>query len=610
MKAETVARPVLDPRHIANGLEIPSENYCDQPYVVKTDDGAWLCEMTTGPGREGRSGQHVVSMRSTDRGRTWSVPVDVEPSDGPEASYATMVKTPSGRIYIFYNHNTDDLREVPAENPPYSDGLCRRVDSLGYHVFKYSDDGGQSWSTRRYVVPIREMAVDRENITSGRIRFGWNVGRPFIRDGDAYISFHKTGNFGLGFFTRSEGVLVKSPNLLTEPDPEQITWETLPDGDAGLRTPPGGGPVAEEHSYSVLSDGSLYAVYRTIDGHPACAYSRDGGHTWGEPRYERFASGRLIKHPRAANFAWKCSNGNFLYWFHNHGGVFIRRMSDVDFAAPGNPYMDRNPVWLCGGTEADSPEGKVIRWSEPEIILYHDDPYVGMSYPDLIEDDGRFFVTETQKSVARVHELDRELVEGLWRQAKHVGLARSGLVLDLPDEPPAQCPMPQLPRCLERDTARPDLGARDLRSGFTLDLWLQLDVLEAGRVLLDSRTDCGRGLCLRTSGRGAAEIVLNDGRTESRWACDPGALRPGVLHHLAAIVDGGPKVITFVVDGALCDGGDARQFGWGRFSPNLREANGAPTLRIGREVKGLRIYDRALRTSEAIGNWHTGANDV
>ena len=30
--------------------------------------------------------------------------------------------------------------------------------------------------------------------------------------------------------------------------------------------------------------------------------------------------GRRIKHPRAANFVRKFSNGKFLYWFHNHGG--------------------------------------------------------------------------------------------------------------------------------------------------------------------------------------------------------------------------------------------------------------------------------------------------
>ena len=65
-----------------------------------------------------------------------------------------------------------------------------------------------------------------------------------------------------------------------------------------------------------------------------------------------------------------------------------------------------------------------------------------------------------------------------------------------------------------------------------------------------------------------------------------------------------------MIDGALCDGSAFRQFDWGRFSPNLREVNGDESLRIGPKlsgkVKSLRVYDRRLRTSEAIGNWRAG----
>ena len=32
-----MANEIPDPRHIENGWEIPSEGYCDQPYIVKTD---------------------------------------------------------------------------------------------------------------------------------------------------------------------------------------------------------------------------------------------------------------------------------------------------------------------------------------------------------------------------------------------------------------------------------------------------------------------------------------------------------------------------------------------------------------------------------------------
>jgi len=595
--ATSVQKPP-DWRNMGCGWEIPSEKYSDQPYIVKTDDGAWLCVLTTGPGREGQAGQHVVTTRSTDQGKTWSELADVEPSDGPEASYAVLLKVPSGRVYCFYNHNTDNLREVLADDPPYKGGKAKRVDSQGYYVFKYSDDHGRTWSGKRYNIPVREMEIDRENPYGGKVRYFWNVGKPFIHDGAAYCSLHKVGGLGEGFFTRSEGVLLKSEDILTERDPEKITWETLPDGDAGLRTPPGGGPIAEEQSYSVLSDGSFYCVYRTVDGHPTFAYSRDGGHTWTEPQYKRYADGRLMKHPRAANFAWKCPNGKYIYWFHNHGG---------------KSYEDRNPVWLCGGVEVDTPEGKVIRWSQPEIVLYDDDPHIRMSYPDLVEEDGRYFLTETQKDVARVHEVDRELLEGLWAQFENASMTMKGLLLSLPNDGgavPKEIDMPELPAFLARDSARGDLGAKDLRRGFAIDMWIRLDSLAAGQAALDSRTEGGQGLALQTTTRGTVEIVLNDGRTENRWNCDTGMLEAGMLHHVAVIVDGGPKVISFVVDGKVCDGGEFRQFGWGRFSPNLRHANGSKTLRVGPglkgEIKALRIYDRYLRTSEAIGNFRAG----
>ncbi len=95
-------------------------------------------------------------------------------------------------------------------------------------------------------------------------------------------------------------------------------------------------------------------------------------------------------------------------------------------------------------------------------------------------------------------------------------------------------------------------------------------------------------------------------------------MEAGKLHHLVVIVDGGPKIVTFIPNGVLNDGGGCRQFGWGRFSPNLREVSrfthphgigseASEALRIGPSLRGdiraLRIYYRALRTSEALGNY-------
>lgn len=105
-------------------------------------------------------------------------------------------------------------------------------------------------------------------------------------------------------------------------------------------------------------------------------------------------------------------------------------------------------------------------------------------------------------------------------------------------------------------------------------------------------------------------MTLDDGWTRSAWDCDAGVLQRGRLHHVVICVDGGPKIITFVVDGALCDGGAGRPFGSGRFHRHLRGLNGSNELRIAPRLRGriasLRIYGRYLRTSEAISHFHAG----
>ena len=80
------------------------------------------------------------------------------------------------------------------------------------------------------------------------------------------------------------------------------------------------------------------------------------------------------------------------------------------------------------------------------------------------------------------------------------------------------------------------------------------------------------------------------------------------MQHVVATVDGGPKIISFIVDGVFNDGGEARTSGYTWFNSGLADVNGdanvtlAPSLQG--SLKSLRIYDRALRTSEAVGNFN------
>ncbi len=390
--------PAID---ISTGREIPSKGYCDQPYVVKLPDRTWLCTMTTGKGHEGQSGQHIVSCRSSDRGTTWESHIDIEPADGPEASWAMPYLTTYGRVYVFYTYNAENMRKVIADN----EYAARRVDTLGEYAFKYSDDGGHTWSRERWFIPVRETNIDRRNPYKGKVRFLWGVGKPIHHKGAMYLGFTKVGRFGANFIALSESWFLRCANIDTERDPDLLKWETLPEGNDGLKSPEG--PIASEVNLTALSDGSLFSTYRTDVGHPCHAYSRDDGITWTPSAFMTYGpKGRLVNHPRAANFVRKLTEGpyegRYIFWFHNN-------------SATG--WGGRNPAYLLGGIEVDGPDGKRIQWGEPVAVLYDNNPKARISYPDFIWDDG-LYITETQKSIARVHRIPDELLRSLWKEPK------------------------------------------------------------------------------------------------------------------------------------------------------------------------------------------------
>jgi hypothetical protein len=321
----------------------------------------------------------------------------------------------------------------------------------------------------------------------------------------------------------------------------------------------------------------------------------------------------MMKNPRAANFVWKCQNGKYLYWFHNHGGSFVREMWDPASPAPvrviergghGGPYNDRNPVWLSGGIEADSAEGRIIQWSQPEIVLYDDDPFIRISYPDLIEDHGKYFISETQKDIARVHEIPTDFLNKIWDSlAISLGTQAGADAQDnaalLPDAAPL------LPVFFTRDNASPDYRGKFTRSGFALEMVVTLDKLQADSII-DGRRDDKRGLALNITPDGCLELVMNDGWMEQRMTSEP-CLKTGEPMHIVVNVDGGPHIVSFIVNGQFCDGGVHRQFGWQRFSPYFRHVNWRETWETGKSINGeihqIKVHHRYLMTAEAINNW-------
>jgi hypothetical protein len=560
-----------DLRNVETGLVMPSLKYADQPYVIVTQKGQWVCVLTTGKGNEGAGGQHVAAAVSSDQGKTWSKLTAIESPAGPSASWACPLVTKFGRIYAFYTYNGDNVH-------------LGRDDTHGWYAFKYSDDGGRIWSQQRYRLPMRTTACDTIRSKGKVVHHFWGICKPIVVGDVVYFSFTKLGKYFLG---DGEGWLFRSDNILTEKDPGKIHWEMLPEGNSGIRNPEFGS-VQEEHNLAAMSrPGHLACVYRTTKGFPAISYSRNGGQTWSKPQAMRYSpGGRIIRHPRACPKIWRCGNGKFLFWCHQNGG---------------KTYTNRNPVWLCGGVEVDG----VIRWSQPEILLYHDNPKKRMSYPDLIEMRDRYWVTETEKEVARVHEIDSSLLKGLWSQFDCKIPAKRGLVVDLAGK--------QLAQAKRNGIALPKLPDLSKRHGFTVDLWIQIVDMKGPQVILDSRQrGKGKGLSVTKTKDGTLAVAFSDGKRSGGWDVDKGLLQAGRLHHVVFIVDGGPGIVSCVVDGRFSDGSaHVRQFGWGRFDRKIGAVGGGkltlPTG-AGADIIRLRIYNRYLRTSEAVGNFRAGAD--
>ena len=549
-----------DPRDIETGSEIPAEGYADMPLVVTLSDGSWLCTLTTGPGEEGAPGQYVIATRSTDHGKTWSQPVQISPRilrHGYESSWVVPLHVPEqgsdefGRVYASYVTNGDHITQVPGLEGRDDD----RVDMLGWYVYRYSDDAGQSWSNERRI-EIPETEVDLHNTFDGRVQMLWGVDEPIVTDLHTLIAFTKIREH---LVTGTEGWLLACDNLTTEPDPAKHEWRLLPMGNAGepetwkgLRSETHFRTTQAEHDLTALNEpGQFIIINRTDTGLISISRSSDNTNSWSEPEPMVYADGSSIRNPRANAKIWKTANGRYLLWFHNHGGT---------------RFEDRNPGWLAGGIEHDGD----ILWSQPEIALYHNDPDVRISYPDLIEQGDRYWLTETEKDTARVHELDASLIEGLWAQ------------LDNKANPPTDT----ISANTEIDFSK--------NEGFSIALAFSNYDL-ATLSTLASAGDDETGWTIRAVRGPTLEIELRSQGQTYIWQSDRVASVAGKSHHAVITFDPGPAIVTMTINGKLHDGDGKRQFGWGRFTRDFPPFALNPS-----GSDDIKVFARALRTSEAV----------
>jgi hypothetical protein len=235
---------------------------------------------------------------------------------------------------------------------------------------------------------------------------------------------------------------------------------------------------------------------------------------------------------------------------------------------------------------------------------------MGMGYPDLLEGaGGAIFMTQTNKTHARLHELSGAMLALLFAQDSVAVEAAGALALRFDARSQgAAFATPRLPN----PAVYAGAGA-----GATLGLWLDAHAAsapDANATLIDVGALrllvlAGRAvqLELRDAAPGAAVALQTDAECTARL------LRAGQPHYLAAVLDAGAHVLTLSVDGAICDGGVEAEFGWQWLPQAMGDlaAGAAPSFTLGAGYRGRILgghwYQRFLYASEVVGNWRAGA---
>jgi len=518
-------------RKMENGTAIFSAGYVDQPYIVKLSGKIWLCCYTWSNTNEGGRHETVGISRSNDSGKTWQFQSSLEEGSGASAFYGIPFANSFGRVYVFYGYNIDNVTTL--------NNKSIRTDAVGELCYKYSEDSGNTWSKRQTIaMPVTQY--DSLNDWHGKYQEWWSICKPILANNELYFSFTKVEKY---VYINGEGWVVNCPNINKEHNVAKLTWNFLPPGNTGIRSS-AMGITQEEHNIVQLNNGGFACVFRTQNGYPAICYSNDNCNTWTEPRPMMFSTGNLMRHPRACPRIFKCSNGNYLLWFNNR-------------SMPSKIWWGRNPIWVCGGVEKN---GTII-WSQPEILLNSDDDAITMSYPDLVEAGNEYYVTETQKNIARIHKINANFLKNLWLQGKET-LADTAYKIAEFSESFIESAF---------DT-KVTFGRSGFSGGLTINLALNVSSNQktSEKILSILFTGSSQKTAIRieTVPGGTIKMIFfsNTGEELLSFESDSDVLKPNSPNFVSFDLDASNRILTIMVNGVLCNGlgTDAKPAGWAR----------------------------------------------
>ena len=625
------ARDPRDSRDLKSGTIISDRNgYYDSQNIVAVEVAdqqhpTLSVVLHHSENREGGPGLRLFGSRSFDQGRNWTPLAAIEPDPERQShdGYQLVQRRPGrpDRIFVFYGCNFGAH--------PAGKTLSRTDMQLdeGYY-FRFSDDAGASWSHQRGVVPVRRTRIDRANPWEGRTMGMFLCDKPSIIDGAVYMAFQKTPD-GAGETAHSEVFFLCSKDFLHCEDPTTATWKTLPEGDAGLCAPGGALALGEEpHVLSVGKiPGRLFSLWRTETGKLAASYSSDSGKHWepsfwlnfdGKPRPQ--SPSGYLRNPRGAITPCELrtpsatAGSEYALLYYNNGRT------------ERSGYCGRRVLWLTTGRSTD--DGHIC-WHQPEIVLWWDGPGYeerddwneewsivdGPGYADWLEDQhGRLSFVQSNKLGVRYHIVEPRLLELLRHQPELDELPSEAKSLDVQPDSPVS------------GAARAALDAPALvdirsRGGFTIILQLRGNrkslrpgesIIEAWSTITAARGEgptektLTRGYAIRLTEDLEVELLLRDGCGEDVHHASNASGHPEIWdeqsHTIAFICDGGPRILSTVVDETLDDGGHTSQ-GWS-FLPKMLGDLGGDELVLcaafGGQLERLLVYDRPLTTSEAI----------
>eukprot|EP00941_MAST-03F_sp_MAST-3F-sp1_P001324 g1324.t1 len=680
--------------------------YLEQPYCVvlptsspsDANSNYWSCVATWNRSSwaEGSDGEQMVGMQSHDHGQTWSKFVDIEqPSYNTtrSSSYGSVFARPDGsRIFAVYVANLEEVEGVPGAKPSNH----WRADMLMPLVWKYSDNGGISWSTSRFLIPTPKTAIDRNNTWKGEHSLGWEVDHPIIdEDGAVVFAFTKIGTYAVA---PPENIyIVRSKNILTaEIDDANgvywkhetsknknkggdgtggVLWEMLPASDNGIG-PVGGNlkniceephvlnlPPLQRQMRSLRSSQiqqlannyRYYVVFRTGQGYLGSSISTDQSKniTFSSSTFARYAKVHStalyneetagVKNPRGPISPKKVPGKSlWITTFYNNAGLGSFGTADralmwisVGWQPSDIEAEAAAELTIAGETVALQKENVGIVWSQPELLLFDRTRNRDHGYPDVLFDNSSnkeeeeeipLYITETFKgagshteptasSEGRTHTVDPKMLHALYSQ-KNVNQLASGGTVHYPTKNENAKVFPSI------NFAEPKSGG--YRFGATISMWVDStkNVSTASQTLFDTRdAHSKRGLAVVVSEEdGGLEIVMRDeSDVDFTWKTDSACssqLREKGDHYVAVVIDGAPMIVTWFVDGKLCDGGAVKPQmgafwkGWEWLKPSFGLVKGRNVRVSDKLVKSCIVYDTALFNSELVGNFRAGIMSV